>query len=360
MISSFDPSTGHVLMALGRNGKRDNRLKELDKLISMALIGAESASFVQRRRILNLVSGKWQRSMPEVLQALHLPMSRLRELLAKRFMQTYMVAFLGGMRHVESKLPRWLLVELVKLAREDNSIPPWNPRLPKHGADGGDSVRFWILEEAAKRLASRSILTRSQWDALEKTARERAFFVTAPISSDVIGSIRDVMLEDLQDGTSYQGFRKKIEERLEKSPIGYGQLETVYRTNMQAAFRDGRETLLRNPIVDSAFPYQAYVAIHDARARHDHLRLEKLGLNGTNVFRRDDPVWDYFTPPWDYNCRCGVNVLTIEDAARAGVEEARNWLRDGQPPLNPQHRLNEVLRSVTPNPNFGSRGLVYA
>jgi len=182
MISSFDPSTGHILMALGRNGKRDNRLKELDKLISMALIGAESASFVQRRRM----SGKWQRSMPEVLQALHVPMSRLRELLAKRFMQTYMVAFLGGMRHVESKLPRWLLVELVKLAREDNSIPPWNPRLPKHGADGGDSVRFWILEEAAKRLASRSILTRSQWDALEKTARERAFFVTAPNSSDVI------------------------------------------------------------------------------------------------------------------------------------------------------------------------------
>jgi len=68
-------------------------------------------------------------------------------------------------------------------------------------------------------------------------------------------------------------------------------------------------------------------------------------------------VWDYFTPPWDYNCRCGVNVLTVEAASRAGVEEAREWLRTGQPPLVVEHRLEIVLRAIQPNPNFGHRGL---
>jgi SPP1 gp7 family putative phage head morphogenesis protein len=337
--------------------RRDNRLRELDRLIGKALLGAESVSFVQRRRMLNLVSRNWQKPIPELLQLLTGPTSRLREILASRFYRTYLASMVGGMAYVEGKFPKWLTVELVRLARE-GGLPPWKPTWKKLGeGDGDNELNFPLLVEAAKRLAERAVLTRSQWDSMDKIARDKAFFVTAPITSDVINTIRDCLVNDIDEGTSYQSFRDRIEERLDDSPIGYSQLETIYRTNVQAAFRDGRETLLRNPIVSTVFPYQAYVAIHDARARHDHLKLENMGLSGTNVFRRDDPVWDYFTPPWDYNCRCGVNVMTVEAAARAGVEEAREWLRTGQPPLVGEHRLEAVLREIQPNPNFGYRGM---
>ena len=81
-----------------------------------------------------------------------------------------------------------------------------------------------------------------------------------------------------------------------------------------------------------------------------------FGLNGTSVYRRDDPMWDLFTPPWGYQCRCGVNLLTVEAAARKGVVEARRWERTGEPPVNPEHRLDAI--PFRPEPGFvGDRRL---
>jgi hypothetical protein len=102
------------------------------------------------------------------------------------------------------------------------------------------------------------------------------------------------------------------------------------------------------------FPYQAYEPIHDGRVRDEHAELEKLGLNGTNVYRRDDPMWNYFTPPWGYNCRCGVNLLTVDAAARAGVAEAKLWQSTGRPPEVPEHRLQAI--DFRPPVGFGTRG----
>src|SRR5262249_21071406 len=78
-----------------------------------------------------------------------------------------------------------------------------------------------------------------------------------------------------------------------------------------------------------------YSAVHDSRARPEHRHLERLGLDGTAVYRRDDPVILQFWPPWDYNCRCAVVPLTVADAAARGVKEAQEWLRTGQPPAAP-------------------------
>jgi hypothetical protein len=256
--------------------------------------------------------------------------------------------------------PPWLAREFATGIRQKQppGKPPTWPRFFLW--DDDDSLRFPLIEQAAKRLAERNVMTRQQWDAAEQAAKDAAFFVTAPIEKDTIDRIRKTLVEDIDEGTSLQTFRNRIEEAFDGSPLGEAHLENVYRTNLQGAFRDGRETLANNPIVSDTFPYQEYMAIHDGRVRHDHLKLESLGIDGTNVYRRDDPVWDFFTPPWSYNCRCGVNLLTVEAAARKGVREAKEWLRTGKPPIYPDHRLSEVLKHVQPNPNFGMRGIVYA
>ena len=104
------------------------------------------------------------------------------------------------------------------------------------------------------------------------------------------------------------------------------------------------------------FPYQEILPIKDGRVREEHLALASLGLSGTGVYRRDDPMWDLFTPPWGYQCRCGVNLLTVEAAARKGVGEARRWERTGEPPVNPEHRLDAI--PFRPEPDFvGGRRL---
>ena len=144
-----------------------------------------------------------------------------------------------------------------------------------------------------------------------------------------------------------------MELTLEGSQIGPAHLETVYRTNVQRAFSAGHESLASHPVVQEVFPYQEFIAVHDARVRSDHLALETSGLSGTNVYRRDDPVWDYITPPLHYNCRCGINLLTLEEAANRGVEEARRWLRTGQPPLHPEWKNGKVPHK--PIPGWGAR-----
>jgi len=161
---------------------------------------------------------------------------------------------------------------------------------------------------------------------------------------------------DIQQGTSLRGFREKVIERLETSPIGDGHLENVYRTNVQTAFRDGREALVSNPIVDELFPYQEHVPIRDDRVREDHLELQTQGLNGTGIFRRDDPVWNRITAPLGYQCRCLDRPLTLSQAARKGVKEAQEWLRTGDRPAFPEWL--DTIVDFEPYPGFGTRGRV--
>jgi hypothetical protein len=63
--------------------------------------------------------------------------------------------------------------------------------------------------------------------------------------------------------------------------------------------------------------------------------MEQLGLDGTAVYRRDDPVWLKFYPPWGWQCRCIVIPLSVEDAAARGVKEAIRWVQTGRPPASP-------------------------
>ena len=164
--------------------------------------------------------------------------------------------------------------------------------------------------------------------------------------------IRD-RAETTLEGTSLDKFSAKIQERMGKSPIGPGHLENVYRTNLQAAFRDGQASVMANPVVAAVFPYIEYIHVGDARTRDTHRQLGSLGLDGTGVYRRDDPFWNLFTPPWGYQCRCGTNNLTVEAAARKGVKEAERWLETGIAPTNPEHRLEAI--PFEPKPGFGQR-----
>lgn len=339
------------------------RASMLDRIIGRSLIGAEGAAATTRDRIRRILLQKRHLPVPRILEAIRSPITRFGAFAYRHFVNHWMYAWVSGIDWLYRNFPAWLAKEFETTIRQDP--PPQKPPKPPFPRftfydDSDNGLRFPLIEKAAERLARRNVMTRQQWEAASEDIKERAFFITAPISTDTIDHIRSALVYEIDTGTSLGGFEKAVDETLGGSPLAPHHLENVYRTNLQAAFRDGRETLASNPIVADVFPYQAYDAIRDGRVRHDHLEMESLGLDGTNVYRRDDPVWDYFTPPWDYNCRCGVNLLTIEAAARAGVREAKEWARTGKPPIAPEYRISEVLKQVRPNPNFGSRGLVYA
>jgi SPP1 gp7 family putative phage head morphogenesis protein len=108
--------------------------------------------------------------------------------------------------------------------------------------------------------------------------------------------------------------------------------ETLARTEAMAAYSAAQERLLADPMMGQLFPYRAYHATHDDRVRPEHLEMEKRGIGGSNIYRGDDPTWQALRPPWSFNCRCTWSPISLAEAARRGIAEAKTWLETGIEP----------------------------
>jgi hypothetical protein len=60
--------------------------------------------------------------------------------------------------------------------------------------------------------------------------------------------------------------------------------------------------------------YFRYVAVLDSRTRPHHRAFHN------KVFRHDDPFWNHFWPPWEWNCRCDVEALSPDEVEREGLK----------------------------------------
>ncbi len=181
--------------------------------------------------------------------------------------------------------------------------PPttFTPASPMSGEP--ERVHYPIIDEAARSLAEKNVMTRSQFDTLDAAARQKAFTVAHVESLDTLAKIQDVLAETIEQGVDLQTFREKVIEAVgEGTFMSPWHLETVLRTNVQTAFSDGQMSVLQHPFVRSGFPYVEYAAIEDDRVRHDHLALESLGIDGGPIYKIDDPVFQLFRPPWAWNC----------------------------------------------------------
>lgn len=335
--------------------------RNLNTVVNRSLIqmGAISSEFLDI--LLNVLIQDRQelRTMPEMIAHARQWLARYEIELAELLTDAELGAWIAGMNDLARDLPPLVVEEFASGIRPGRRTPPVSPpRLPRLIGTGDIEPRLELplIKRAAESLLERSILTRNDFDQVGAIIQADAFTIAGRLKEDTIERIRGVFVETINQGASLDRFAKAVEDSLGTSPLAPGHLENVYRTNLQGAFRDGRETLAANPVVAATFPYQAYNAIRDTRVREEHLALETLGLNGTNIYRADDPMWQFFTPPWDYNCRCNVIRLTVTRAASAGVKEAQQWLETGRPPLQPEFRLAFI--PFEPHPGFGDRGRI--
>lgn len=321
-----------------------------NEVIGDAVIFGEAVASQVRQAMAATVQDSASRGLDvnQIIAELWLSSRKFTPAMAEAFWRSDVMAWVTSFNFQADQMPGWLQAQFLT-GRGKLFEPVGSPFLNK--ADGGKIV-YPKLQEGARALLDRQIVTREQFDAMSLTAASSAFTVAELNCDRAIAKVRDTIARHVQDGGSLQEF--KADEVMQRSTMGPGHLENVYRTNIQGAFRDGQETVMSNPIVAGMFPYQAYHAIHDGRVRETHKALETLGLNGTNVYRRDDPFWDHFTPPWGYQCRCGTNALTIDAAAELGVKEAIAWRDSGSPPSEPEHRLEFI--PFSPPPGFGARG----
>ena len=230
-------------------------------------------------------------------------------------------------------------------------VPPtyFVPNVPVDGTSP-EKIHYPIIDEAAKQLSEKNVMTRAQFDRLDAAARQKAFTVASVESEATLEKIRDVMAKTIEQGADVQTFREQMLEAVDEGTfLSDWHMETVYRTNVQTAFSDGQMAVLQHPFVQSGFPYASYEAIDDDRVEHDHLALMKLGIQGTNIYRIDDPVFQLFRPPWRWSCRCSWIPMTVRQAAREGIEEAKQWQKTG---IEPVDKAFVPMPSFRPPPGF--------
>lgn len=210
------------------------------------------------------------------------------------------------------------------------------PAAPPSGVSP-EKIHYPIIDEAARSLAEKNVMTKDQFVTLDEAARRKAFTIADVESIDTIAKIRDALAETVNEGVDFQTFRKKVMESVSTGTfLSNAHMETVFRTTVQTAFSDGQMAVLQHPFVRSGFPYASIEPIHDDRARHQHVELASMGIQGTNIYRINDPVFQIFRGPWSWNCRCSWIPMTVRMAASKGITEAQQWLESGIEPSPPE------------------------
>lgn len=168
-------------------------------------------------------------------------------------------------------------------------------------------------------------------------AHDRAFVVAKMVDMDLATTVQRSIIDAMQEGKGYKAWAKDIDKVLAKSGWYDGQinvdaqgnakkvvtggqhrLETIYRTNVAAAYEAGRQQVIFNDRDDDPFGYVMYSAIMDNRTRPTH-----KALHG-KVMEKSDPAWSSISPPNGYNCRCTIVELTQGQIDRYGYKVSKS------------------------------------
>jgi SPP1 gp7 family putative phage head morphogenesis protein len=94
-------------------------------------------------------------------------------------------------------------------------------------------------------------------------------------------------------------------DKLKGEAITPYHMETILRTNFADVYNRGRDSFFNDPDVVEFVPAFQYSAILDSRTRDDHRKMDG------RIYNRDDPIWQRWSLPAGYNCRCIRVPVTV-------------------------------------------------
>lgn len=144
----------------------------------------------------------------------------------------------------------------------------------------------------------------------------------------VVAGVTDMtMLEELQAAIIGAGYNRKsfasdFDRLVEKYGWSYNggrewRIRTIFETNIRTSYMAGRLRQMRDPDVVKVRPYWQYRHAETRvpmSPREEHVRWDNM------VLAWDDPWWDVYFPPNDWQCSCGVRTLSRGDLRRMGKE----------------------------------------
>jgi SPP1 gp7 family putative phage head morphogenesis protein len=172
--------------------------------------------------------------------------------------------------------------------------------------------------EAIAAIKKRVPIKREEWDTLQSTEREQAFTVSDVTEIRVLQNVLDAMDSAITNGATLEDFKDEIAADLIESWGGEipGRLETIFRTNAQVAYSEGRYAINSAPAVKEARPYWLWDEVEDDR------ECDVCAECSGTVRPADDPWWNRHVAPLHFNCRCTITALTPEEASEEGIDTA--------------------------------------
>lgn len=167
------------------------------------------------------------------------------------------------------------------------------------------------FDEAIMFFRDKTVLTPEKYAQLTAEARAKAFTVSGVTRMDVLTDIHGAIDRAITEGTTFAEFKKNMKQTMARrgwEGLSPYRLETIFRTNIQAAYQAGHYQ--RQMEVAGSHPYWQYVAVMDSRTRPAH-----AVMNGRTL-PHDDPFWSTSYPPNGFNCRCTVRALTKGEISR--------------------------------------------
>lgn len=143
--------------------------------------------------------------------------------------------------------------------------------------------------------------------------RAQAFSVAGLTELSQIQKVLDSLNEHLASGASFADWRAKVTSGDIGLDLPDGRLDNIFRTNIQAAYANGRYTQQTDPVTLKLRPYWMYDAINDSRTRPTHHAMDNT------VLPASDPWWLTHYPPNGFRCRCTVISLSVKQAQKRGI-----------------------------------------
>ena len=165
---------------------------------------------------------------------------------------------------------------------------------------------------------------------LARTSERQAWEIAREFRKNLVAQIQDHIITAQTESIGSKDFVSYIKKLFAGQELSKAHLETVYRTNIQTAYYTGYKKELASPLMRQEFPYQEYYAVDDDRVRSNHLAMSGVWAP------MGHPVWNKWTPPNGFNCRCSLRAIHRDEAEARGL--------DNKTPIIP---------NIEPDPGFG-------
>ncbi len=209
------------------------------------------------------------------------------------------------------------------------------------------------VEDMAARIPqlARPVDGEPMYQAVARLYREEhAFAAARAVNATVTAKVRTVVKKSLATGRTV-GEASDLLASMTGWTRAYS--ENVYRTNSSTAYGAGLHAQARDPDLRDEFPAFEFEVVgdKDTRGMNPKDKENHLAADGL-VAPTGHKVWEDWTPPVGYQCRCGISLVGLDELRRMGALDADGKVKLMKPRQfhlakgHPEFRGRKVLSIV--------------